>query len=310
MITFVDQKEDCATIEISGKVLKITNLRKVFWPDEGYTKGDLVDYYSKISSYILPYLMKRPESLRRYPNGIRGKSFFQKDIVGLAPDWADTINVFSKSKDARTKYLICNDLAALIFVVNLGCIDINPWNSSLPRLENPDYLVLDLDPIDIHFDYVLKTALAIKDTCDDLQIPSFPKTSGARGLHVYIPLGADYSYRQCRDFAKLLAEIVHEKTKDFTSLERTPRNRQNRVYIDYLQNAKGQTLAAPYSVRPRGGAPVSTPLSWQEVESGIKPGDFTIRSIFERLEKFGDLFRPVIGSGINMEKALDLVSKL
>jgi bifunctional non-homologous end joining protein LigD len=309
MIKLLNREKDNEVLDVDGRVIKLTNLNKVFWPDEGFTKGDLVDYYLHISSYLLPYLANRPESLRRYPDGIKGKSFFQKDVAGLVPDWIDTINIRSGSRQENTRYMICNNVPSLLFMINLGCIDINPWNSSTSHLDKPDYLILDLDPIEVNFDWVLKTALVIKEICDHLKIKSYPKTSGARGLHVYIPMNAQYSYKECRNFARLLAELVHEKTSAYTSLEREPQNRRNKVYIDYLQNSKGQTLAAPYSVRPRPGATVSTPVTWKEVESGIKPNDFTITSIPRRIERSGDIFLSVLGEGVKINEVLSQLNK-
>lgn len=307
-LKLIHEKKDEKEIEIDGKVLKITHLDKVFWPKEGYTKGDLINFYIKIAPYILPYLKNRPQSLNRFPNGIKGKSFYQKNMNGLPPKWIKIIPVLSEEKSEKINYMVCNDLASLIFMINLGCIDINPWNSKDPTLDKPDYLLLDLDPEDIDFSYVLKTASVIKKICDKLSVSCYPKTSGATGVHIYIPLGAKYSYEQCRTFAQILANLAHQTAPDFTSVERSPSKRQKKVYIDYLQNAKGQTLAAPFCVRPKEKAPVSTPLLWEEIKKGeIKPTDFTFKNIFYRLEKIGDIFQPVLGKGIDIEKALKMI---
>lgn len=280
-------------IEIEGKVLKLTHLDKLFWPEEKFTKGDLINYYLEVAPYILKYLQDRPESLHRFPNGINGNSFYQKNIDGLAPDWADTVAIRSEEKK-EINYFLCNNLPSLIYLINLGCIELNPWNSRNPKLDYPDYLVIDLDPLEIDFDFVLKTALAAKKILSGLGIKSYPKSSGATGLHIYIPLGAKYSYEQAKNFARILVNLIHEETADFTSVERLPAKRVGKVYLDYLQNVKGQTLASAYSVRPKPKATVSTPLTWNEVQEGFLPENFTINNIISRLKKVGDLFEPVL----------------
>ncbi|RJQ37699.1 DNA ligase D [Candidatus Microgenomates bacterium] len=298
------KSEDKKTVIIDNKTLELTNLNKVFWPKEGYTKKDLINYYEKISSFILPYLKDRPESLHRFPNGIEGESFFQKNVDSLFPKWIKTINIYSESEKKEIKYLLCQDKATLIYLANLGCIEINPWNSRTKNLNKPDYLVIDLDPEDISFDYVTKTAKTARNVLEKIGIKSYCKTSGARGMHIYIPLEAKYTYSQVRSFAKILVTIIHQNIPDFTSILRNPKDRQGKVYLDYLQNNKAQTLAAPYCIRPKQGAPVSTPLSWEEVKKGLNPQNFTIKTVFQRLDKIGDIFKPVLGKGIDMEKIL------
>lgn len=286
-----------------GTRVKLTNLDKTYWPREGYTKGDLLEYYSNISSVILPYLTDRPESLHRHPDGIEGESFFQKN-VDVAPAWVKTIPIRSESEGREINYLVCQDIDTLLYIANMGCIEINPWNSRHTSLDSPDYLVVDLDPEGISFDAVIETALKTKEVLDNIQVPNYCKTSGATGLHIYVPLGAKYTYKQARDFTHVVVSLVHQALPDTTSLERMPDKRQNRVYLDYLQNRRAQTLAAPYSVRPRPGAPVSAPLQWSEVKTGLNPASFTIRTIGERLERLGDLWQPVVGPGMDMSKAL------
>ena len=284
--------------------LRFSNLDKVFWPDEGYTKGDVLDYYQAVSEYILPYLKDRPQSLLRQPNGIKGKSFFQKDVQDLPPDWVKTADIYSESNDKDIRYLICQDEATLLYMVQLGCIEINPWNSRLKKLENPDWVVMDLDPEAIGFEKVVQTAQTIKKLLDELKVPSFPKTSGKTGLHIYIPLGAKYSYEQGRQFAEIIARSVHAQLPKFTSVERNPAKRQGKVYIDYLQNRRGQTLAAPYSLRPAPGATVSAPLHWEELTAKSTPAAFNITNMPQRLEKVGDIWKPVLGKGINLATVL------
>lgn len=282
----------------------VSNLDKVFWPKEGYTKGALLEYYKEISEFLLPYLKNRPEVLRRYPNGIEGESFFQKDIKHELPEYADSTKVYSESEDKEMNYLVCNNLDTLLYMVNLGCIDINPWNSRAESLENPDYLIFDLDPHETGFDKVIDAAIEIRKVLEKLEIESYPKTSGATGIHIYLPLGAKYTYEQTRQFAEIIVNLVNEKNGSFTSVERLPEKRKGKVYLDFLQNRIGQTLASAYSVRPKPNATVSTPLKWEEVNKKLSPENFTIKNIFKRLSKTGDMWKPVIGKGINLSEAL------
>ncbi|HSP88220.1 MAG TPA: DNA ligase D [Ignavibacteriaceae bacterium] len=291
-------------IIINGKNLKLTNLNKIYFPDEGYTKGKLIEYYKNVSKYMLPYLKGRPESLNRHPNGINGESFYQKDVKDQPPDWVHIEKIYSEHNEKHINYLVCNNEATLIYLANLGCIEINPWFSRVENLDNPDYLVIDLDPEDISFDKVVEAALAVKEVLDAAGAKSFCKTSGATGLHIYVPLAAKYNYDVAKDFAHLVAQFAHHKVRGFTSLERSPSKRQKKVYLDYLQNRTGQTLAAPYSVRPKPGAPVATPLKWDEVKIGLDPKNYTIKNTLERLAKMGDIFKDVLGKGIDIEKCI------
>ncbi|HET6243037.1 MAG: DNA ligase D [Bacteroidetes bacterium] len=291
-------------VVINGEKLKITNLNKIYFPDELYTKGDVIDYYQKISTFILPYLKNRPESMNRHPNGINEKNFFQKNVKNMIPDWVKTIEVPSESKGS-IKYLVCQNEPTLIYMANLGCIEINPWSSRIGSLDNPDYLIIDLDPLDVDFKLVTQTALTVKEVLDSAKIPAFIKTSGSKGLHILVPLGAKYSYETCKNFAHVICKIVNNRLPEITSLERSPKKRKNKVYLDYLQNNHGQTIAAPYCVRPRKGATVSTPLNWDEVNYDLNPKQFTIKNIFGRLEKKGDLLKGLLTHrGVNIEKSL------
>lgn len=298
-------------LKIGRKNVKLTNLNKIFWPDEGITKGDLINYYQSISNYILPYLKNRPQSLNRFPNGIKGPSFYQKDMeVSQLPDWVKTVKIYSKANDKEIDYLICNDTATLLFMANLGCIEINPWHSTYMNEELPDYMMLDLDPGDISFTEVVNTALVVKELCDELKVNSFCKTSGATGLHIYIPLGAKYDYDQVKSFAEILATITQSRIPEVTTIERTVAKRGNKIYVDFLQNRKGQTIAAPYSVRPRSGATVSTPLNWSEVNHTLHPSNFHMGNIIQRLDKTGDLWKGVLSKPIDMLKVLNKLDKL
>jgi bifunctional non-homologous end joining protein LigD len=265
-----------------------------------------------ISRYILPYLKDRPQSLNRHPNGIHGMNFYHKDMEpDEVPSWARTEKLDSKVKPEGIDYLICNDAATLVYMANLGCIEINPWHSTYRKPDYPNYLMLDLDPGDyVSFTDVVNTALVIKELCDQISVPAYCKTSGATGLHIYIPLSAKYDYDQAKTFAEILAGVAHERLPSTTSIERMTSKRKDRVYIDFLQNRRGQTIAAPYSVRPKPLATVSTPLRWEEVNHQLSPQMFTIRNIQERLEKTGDLWSPVLGPGISLRNALKSLEKL
>ncbi len=284
---------------------KFTHLEKVYWPDEGYTKGDLIDYYDRMYKYVLKYIKDRPLSLLRNPNGIKEQGFFQKDAGEHVPDWVKTEKIWSESNSKHIDYHICNDKKTLLYLANLGCIEMNPWFSRIQHLENPDYLVLDLDPSPKNtYDQVVETANVIKEILDKAGAACYCKTSGATGLHVYVPLGAKYDYDHAKSFAELIAMHAQEQLPDFTSLERSLKKRGDNIYIDYLQNRTGQTLACAYSLRPKPGAPVSTPLGWAEVKKGLDPLKFNIKTIQKRVEQKGDLFAPVLGKGIDMQKCL------
>ncbi len=297
-----------STLEIDGIHVPVTNLDKIYWPDAGYTKYDLIDYYLHISDYILSYLKDRPQNLQRHPNGIDKPSFYQKDHQTL-PEWIETFKVYSKSSKKEIDYMLCQNEATLLYMANLGCIEINPWNSTIHHLEHPTYSVIDIDPSSKNtFEEVIEVALAIKEVLELAKIEGYPKTSGSSGIHIYIPLGNKYSYEEARNFTKLLCYYVKERLPKLTTMERTLNKRKGRIYLDFLQNRRGQTLAAPYCVRPRKGAPVSAPLLWKEVKPGLQIQDFTIKTLQPRLEKLGDLYRPILGNGIDMEEAIDNLS--
>jgi bifunctional non-homologous end joining protein LigD len=299
------KNEGSETKTISGKKIKFTNTQKVYFPDDGITKGDIIDYYSNISKYILKYLKDRPESLRRTPNGIRDGGFFHKDVGDEVPEWIDKYKMWSDSAEKEINYIVCNDKPTLLYMANMGCIEINPWNSKVGSPDHPDYLVLDLDPSDKNsFDQVIETAQVIHEILEQAGCGNYCKTSGATGLHIYVPLGAKYDYEQARMFAEMVATLAQEQLPKFTSLERSLKKRGDVIYIDYLQNKSGQTLSSVYSARPKKGATVSTPLEWKEVKPGLSPADFHINNILDRLERKGDLFAPVLKKGIDMEKAL------
>ena len=284
--------------------VRLTNLDKVFWPDEGYTKGDLIGYYDTIAPWLLPYLRDRPIVLTRYPDGISGKSFFQKDAPEFAPDWVRTERVYSKDTDREIDYFVVDDAEMLRYVANMGTIPIHVWSARVPALERPDWLVLDLDPKGAPFTDVVRVAQAAHRLLDDLELPSHVKTSGATGLHILVPLGAQYTHEQARTLARLLATLVVEVVPAIATLARPLGARGGKVYVDFGQNGHGRTIAAPFSVRPRPGAPVSCPLDWGEVALGLDPGRFTIRTVPRRFARRQDPLRPVLGVGIDMAAAL------
>lgn len=283
---------------------ELTHLDKVFWPEAKFTKGDLLRYYESVADTLLPYLKNRPQSLLRQPDGYKGQAFFQKDISKFAPDWAKTISIHSDSSNKEVEYLICNDLKTLQYLVQLGCIEINPWNSRTKHLTKPDWAVVDLDPEGISFEKVIEVAKVVHEVCEELKIPCYPKTSGKTGIHIFIPLGAKYSYDQARQFVQLLVTIIHERTSKITSLERSPAKRKHKIYLDYLQNSEGQTLASAYCVRPTKAASVSTPLHWDEVRVGLDPTKFTIKTTATRVKRVGDLWKPVLGDGVDLKQVL------
>ena len=292
-------------VKIGKHVVSITNRQKIYWPGERFTKGDLIDYYDKMADYILPYLKGRCLSLKRNPNGINDKGFYHKDAGENAPSYVDVHKVKSESNGKIIDYIVCNNKATLLYVANLGCIEINPWNSTTKKIGNPTWMVIDIDPSDKNkFAEVVDTALAVKNVVDNGGVSSYCKTSGASGLHVYVPLKNKYEYETVREFAHIIASLVQEQLPGITTLERSLSKRGPKIYIDYLQNSAGQTLASVYSVRPVPGASVSTPLEWKELNHQLSPKQFTIENIFQRIKKKGDLFLPVLNESNSIDKAL------
>lgn len=292
-------------LKIGKTTLHLTNQNKVYFPKDKIIKGDIIQYYNEVSELILPYLKDRPESMNRFPNGIDSPSFYQKDVdVDKIPKWLKTKKIFSESNNADIDYLICNNKETLLYMANLGCIEMNPWNSTIKHIHNPDWLVIDLDPAKDDFKLVVQTALVVKEVLDELETECLCKTSGASGLHIYIPLGAQYDYDSIKILGELIAKEIHSRLPDITSVDRSIKKRKNKLYIDFLQNRRGQTLAAPYSVRPKPGATVSTPLEWSEVTDKLHPSQFTIKNVVSRFEKKGDLWKPVLSKGANIKKII------
>lgn len=291
-------------LTVSGQRLKLTHLNKLYWPHENITKGDLINYYKSVSKYILPYLKDRFQNLHRFPNGIEELGFYQKDVdPNEIPSWVQTKEAYSESTDKYINYLLCQNEATLLYMINLGCIEINPWSSRHQKPNNPDWVVIDLDPGKNTFKQVVKVALTTQKVFAEIGVECYCKTSGATGLHIFAPLDAQYHYDEVRGFAELVANRVHQRLTEITSLDRNPEKRQAKIYIDFLQNGRGQTLAAPYCVRPRAGATVSTPLKWSEVNDNLNPKDFTLFNTAARLEKVGDLWSPILEKGFDLQKA-------
>lgn len=289
--------------------LKLSNQNKIYFPKDGVTKGDVIRYYQSISDFILPHLKDRPQSLNRFPNGIDGLSFYQKDAAEHTPKWIHTEEFFSESNEKHINYIICNDSKTLAYLNNLGCIDLNVWTCRYQSPDHPDYLVLDLDPSDNNtFEDVIETTLVIKKLLDKAEVTGYVKTSGSTGIHIYIPMAAAYTYEQVKNFGHLLMTFVQKELPEITTLERSLSKRdKGKIYLDYLQNRRGQTLASVYSLRPKDGATVSAPLYWKEVRTGLHPTDFNIENMLQRILENGDLFQGILRETTDIAKAISLL---
>jgi bifunctional non-homologous end joining protein LigD len=264
---------------------EFTNLNKTFWPDDGYTKGDLIAYYRDIARWILPYLAERPVVLTRYPDGIAGKSFFQMDAPRFVPEWVRTQRMWSEQAEREIEYFICEDESSLLYLINLGTIPLHIWGSRTSDIEHPDWCVLDLDPKGAPFADVVRVADATHALCERLGLPNLVKTSGSSGLHVMIPLGRQCRHDEARSLGELLARLITAELPEISTITRQVSRRQGKVYVDYLQNGAGRLIVAPFSVRPLPGAPVSTPLRWSEVTPDLDIRSFTIRNLPGRMRK-------------------------
>ncbi len=290
--------------------LKFTNLNKVFYPREGYTKRDVINFYAAVHPLLLPHLQDRPLSLRRYPNGIAGEAFFQKNTPETYPAWLRTEPVETEP-GKTTRFLFAADEASLLYLANLGCIDQNPWMSRMGSLANPDWVLIDLDPVDCGYDRIVEAALLVRDKLDALGLRGYPKTTGGDGMHVYVPVEPHYTYEQTRTFAEILARLVaHERPDLFTTPRTVAQREKGKVYFDYLQNMEGKTISAPYVLRAYPGAPVATPLDWSEVTRSLKPEQFHIANAMERFGRVGDLFAPVLAKPQRLEPALKKLEAL
>jgi bifunctional non-homologous end joining protein LigD len=289
------------SLEIDGQRLK------VFYPGEGITKRDVINYYDAVAPLILPHLRDRPLSLKRYPNGIDGQYFFQKDAEDKVPDWVRLEPIFSEHNQDKIHYIICNDRATLVYLANLACIDQNPWMSRIGSLDNPDFALIDLDPTEgCPYSQIVEAAQLVKNTLDAVGLAGYPKTTGGDGMHIYIPLEAVYTFEQVRSFAELLSLLVINQNPElFTTPRSVSRRKKGKVYFDYLQISSAKTIAAPYVLRAHPGAPVSAPLDWSEVKAGLEPGQFNIHNALARFERTGDLFEAVLTKPQRLEPALE-----
>jgi bifunctional non-homologous end joining protein LigD len=292
------------------KTVAFSNLDKILWPEDGYTKRDFIEYYRTVSKWMLPYLQDRPLVTTRFPDGIHGKSFYQKDAPDFAPDWLRRESVWSEDSQRDLNYFICDDEPALLYVANSGALLLHLWSSRVASLDRPDWCIIDLDPKDAPFRNVVAVAQVTKQLCDDIDLPAFVKTSGSSGLHILIPMGRQLTHDQSKMFGELLARAIVKETPAIATVERVPSKREGKVYVDFLQNGHGKLLAAPYGVRPLPGAPVSAPLTWDEVNEELEIRAFTMRTMPKRLEQMRkDPLGNVLSLNPNLLRALEALSK-
>ena len=289
--------------------VKLTNLTKTFWPEDGFTKGDLIRYYDEIADVLGPYLMDRPLVLKRYPDGIHGDYFYQQDAPDYTPDWLRTHRFPGETGEKHSRYFIGADREMLVYLANMGGITQNPWSSRLGHIDHPDYIIFDLDPVEAPYRMVQKVALELKKVLDELNLRGYPKTSGASGIHIYLPILEDtFTYQDVRIFAEAIASIIVSRVPEWATIERVVARRPKNIYIDYLQNVKGKTVASVYSPRARPGAPVSAPLRWEELRRSIDPRKFNIKNMKRRLKRVGDLFAPVLTDRQDIAPFLDALA--
>jgi len=282
-----------------------SRLEKIFWPGEGYTKGDLIEYYRAISPWLLPYLKDRPIVMTRYPDGIEGKSFFQKDAPSFAPDWVRLERIWSEHAEREIDYFVCDDVETLLYVVNLGSIPLHVWSSRVSSPERPDWCILDLDPKGAPFSHVVDVARRIHGLCEEIALESFVKTSGATGLHVLLPLAGQCTYAESKTLGEILAKTVEREIPEIATTARKIGARDGRVYVDFLQNGHGKTIAGPFSARPLPGATTSAPLDWSEVGGKLDPRRFTIKTLPARMRRLKeDPLAPVLGTKPDLASAL------
>ncbi|MBO8167773.1 MAG: DNA polymerase domain-containing protein [Thermoanaerobacteraceae bacterium] len=293
------------TCDINGVAVELKNLDKVFWPEKGLVKANLLDYYAKAGSFLIPYLKNRPFTLKRYPDGIYGKHFYQKQCPDYAPEWLQTVKITRGHKSID--YCMVNKLADLLWLVNQGCIEMHTWLTSWERPNNPDLAVFDLDPAPgASWDDVLLVARLVKQALDTLNLQGYPKTSGATGLHIYIPIRPVYDYKTVQQFTGRVSHLIATACPEKATVERSVKNRQGKVYVDYLQNGPGKTMASVYSVRPVPAATVSMPVSWEEIESSsIQPGQFTMENVISQLADRDKLFQPCLEKKQSLTEALE-----
>jgi bifunctional non-homologous end joining protein LigD len=305
-------KQEEMSVEANGRQLKFTNLNKIFYPKEGYTKRDVINYYDSVAEIILPHLKDRPLSLKRYPNGIHDDYFFQKDVKENFASWLRTEFIYnSDTSEKPTRYVFAEDRASLLYLANLACIDQNPWMSRLATLDHPDFLLIDLDPHECPYSKIVEAALLVRKKLDALGLEGYPKTTGGDGMHIYVPLEPVYSYEEVRQFAKVLSMLVmHDRPDLFTTPRAVAKRIANKVYFDADQISRSKTIAAPYVLRAYDGAPVATPLAWSEVKPGLEPSQFHIRNARARFERTGDLFAGVLTKLQRLEGSLEKLDEM
>ncbi len=308
--TLLNPSEKMQTRNIGGHDITLNNLDKLYWPVEKVSKRDMINYYYQAAPYILPYLKDRPQTLNRYPNGIIGKAFYQKDVKGKVPGWIQTFPYHSEGDNRDKEFLVASNEASLIYMAAIGCIEMNPWSSRVKFPGNPDWCIIDLDPDKNTFKQVIDTACVTKKILDAIGVISFCKTSGSTGLHIYIPFGAKYTYEDSKEFARAISTRIHAELPAYTTIERKTADREGKMYIDFLQNRPQATVAAPYSLRPKPGATVSMPMHWEEVTKGLEIKNYTILNSISRMKEQGDIFKGVLGKGINLKKALKAMDGL
>jgi bifunctional non-homologous end joining protein LigD len=295
-----------ATVDIESRSLKFTNLDKVFFPKDGWKKRDLLLFYNDVAEFLVPHLQGRPLSMKRYPNGIAADYFFQKNASSHFPPWLHLEPIVEHHPPKTNQYPVANDRASLLYLVNLGCIDHNPWMSRVGSLEHPDWMLLDLDPVEVSYDRIVEAAQLIRHILLELGLQGYAKTTGGDGMHIYVPLEPVYSYELVRGFAELVSHLAVDREPNlFTTPRSVEKRKKDRVYFDYLQIGTGKTISAPYVVRAYDGAPVATPLDWKEVVRGLRPNDFRIDNAVERFRRVGDIFAPVLRGGQRLETALE-----
>ncbi len=294
---------------IEGKSLKLTNLEKLMWPGDAINKAGLIKYYADIADILLPHLKDRLFIMSRYPDGIYGEMFYQKDCPGYAPQWIRTFPVESADVGKTINYVICNDLPTLLWLANQACIEMHIWLAKVPNLNNPDIMVFDLDPMPpAGFKDTLEVALLVKEGLEQFGLCGYPKTSGATGMHVFVPIKPNYTYNEVRDAVEFICRQVHTVFPRKTTMERLVADRGGKVYLDYLQNTRGKTMTYQYSLRPVPGAPVSAPLTWDEVRQGkVRPGHFHSGNMVDRIKEYGDLYEDFLKTGQDLDRLVSMV---
>ncbi|MEJ6949724.1 non-homologous end-joining DNA ligase [Natronospora cellulosivora (SeqCode)] len=284
-----------STLLVDEYQVKLSNLDKTFWPKHNYKKSDLINYYIEIYPLIKNYLKDRPLSLQIFPDGVKGKSFFQKNAATHAPEWLSTTAIYSRHRQEAINWVMVNKLPDLIWIANSASIELHSWFSTYKKQDYPDFAVFDLDPPENpEFKRVIELAIKIKEILDELNIRSFLKTSGKAGLHIYIPLKNRYSYEDVKQFLRAVAEAIITQHPNLSTIEWRKKERQGKIYIDYRQNGRSKTLATPYSLRPTDDATISTPLEWKELNQNLNPKDFNLSTIIERIENKGDLWSNIL----------------